>query len=141
MKTIKLNRPKFGRLPPTVERTIRDGAYGAAMIVLLMLVHTLLKPTPVTPQAVHTPSRPVIVIATARPLPTPTVAPTQTPVVVVREVYVEAPTPEPEVIYVVISDMSENSANAEQPTSAPASLAIQDRAQWSVAAATARAGR
>lgn len=139
MKTIKLNRAKFAQLPPTVERTVRDGAYGAAMIVMLMLVHTLLRPTPVVPQALPKPERPIIVIATARPLPTWTPAPTQTP----------APTPEPQVVYVeaptvVIYIAVEQPAEptpAPEATQAPQTAAIQDRAQWSVAAATARAQR
>ena len=86
------------------ERTARDGLLGAAFVVFLLIIHSLLGPAEAAPALEPIAQRqPIIMIATAQPQPTPPPAPTATPwptaepVIIVQQVEVPAP---PETVYV-----------------------------------------
>jgi hypothetical protein len=136
MKTTKL-RPTFADLWLLHEQRIHDIAFGAAMIVALLLIHSLLKPVLVSaPVVMHEVQRPVILIQTSTALPMPTPAPTQTPWPTAEPVAIEVPgpTPEPQVIYVQSPpEVVYVEAPAPEPpaaTLAPQQLVILDRQQW-----------
>lgn len=142
-KTTKL-RLTFAQRWQMHERQIRDGATGAAMIVALLLIHSLLRPAPAplsAPIVMRESQRPAILVATATPAPTMPPQPTATPIVEVR--YLEAPTLPPIVEYVEVPVYVAAPAPAQEaapvveapPTLEPQQAAILDRQQWALQAA------
>jgi hypothetical protein len=84
--------------------------------------------------------RPAILVATATPAPT--LPPTPTATAMVEVVYIEGPTPEPQVIYVEAQPQVvyvEAPAAPEQPapvpSMAPQMMVLYDRQQWAQQAA------
>lgn len=110
------------------ERHIRDGAFGAAMVVALLLIHSLLRPAPegAAPIVMREVQRPALLIATATQSPP---QPTATPIVEIREVIVQAPAPEPEIVYVsapgaayaapTVAPIYQTASEPGQPTAPP----------------------
>jgi hypothetical protein len=124
------------------ETRIRDTVSIACIIGILLFVRPLLVPQATSaPVVMHEAQQPAILVMTATPAPTPLPQPTATPVVIIQEVYIAAPTQPPIVeyievpVYIASEPAQEAPAPADVPTLAPQQLVIWDRQAWAQQAA------